>query len=249
MLNEAYIMASIAGSVLNHGGKVLAVDRNKPAAELYKRVKAFAQDVVDVLGVDFEVFGELPEYGTPAIICQNHTSNLDPPINALLPGRHYFATKKLLFQLPVFGPAIKRIGMPMITRADPTKDIQSLDAAADFIIRETKENLSNPAYLVVYPEGTRTKKDENYKMKRFKMGAFRTAEKFGLPIIPIASYGAGNILPSETLSLTPGTVYLKIFDPLLPDIDNLSAEELRDRTFETISSGISELREESGKYK
>jgi 1-acyl-sn-glycerol-3-phosphate acyltransferase len=68
----------------------------------------------------------------------------------------------------------------------------------------------------VYPEGTLTRDPDTWPM-RGKTGAARMALEHGIPVIPMAQWGAQQILPrySKKVSLFPRkTVTMKFGDPV-----------------------------------
>ena len=114
-------------------------------------------------------------------------------------------------------------------------------------IKETElDNGALTPYLVVFPEGTRTK-DKDYKMGEFKRGLFSIAVKHNLPIIPIATYGGLDITPKGAWVFSKGTIYEKVLEPLYPeDYEGVGgikeqSTKLQNDTWKRINDGLSEL--------
>lgn len=212
---------------------------------IFGRAHAFTKRLLRLLHVEIEVSGMENMISKPAIVCQNHTSIMDiPAILNTVKGKSLFCGKFELFKIWVFGKGIEILGMIKVYK-DDKKTWRVLSEAAKNI-KETKlHSGSLTPYLVIFPEGTRTK-EKDYKMSEFKRGLFSIAVKHNLPIIPIASYGGLDITPKGAWIFNSGTIYEKILEPLYPaDYDSLSLKEksvkLQNDTWNRINDGLSEL--------
>ncbi|GAX61510.1 1-acyl-sn-glycerol-3-phosphate acyltransferase [Candidatus Scalindua japonica] len=128
---------------------------------------------------------------------------------------------------------------------DDKKTWKVLSEAAKKIKATNLDNGALTPYLVIFPEGTRTK-DKDYKMNEFKRGLFSIAVKHNLPIIPIATYGGLDITPKGTWSFNKGTIYEKVLEPLYPEnYEGIGVKEksikLQNDTRKRINDGLSEL--------
>lgn len=144
------------------------------------------------------------DYSKPHVFVANHQSYLDIPsvvraVDSLL----YFVAKKELKKIPFLGQYITLSGMIFIDRSNRNKAIESMKNAA-YKVKEGKS-------VFVFPEGTRTKTDN---LLPFKKGAFMLAIDAGVPIVPIAISGTGNIFPATKVEFKPGKAKLKILDPI-----------------------------------
>jgi 1-acyl-sn-glycerol-3-phosphate acyltransferase len=124
----------------------------------------------------------IPRSG-PAIVACNHISYLDPLTNGDAVVRAHrrprFLAKEDLFRIPVVGRALHGAGQIPVSRG--TRDRSSLDLAT--------AALGRGEVIVVYPEGTVTKREDGLPMEG-KTGVVRVALAAGLPIIPMASWGS-----------------------------------------------------------
>ena len=113
----------------------------------------------------------------------NHISYLDPLTNGdavVRAGRRpRFLAKADLFRIPVIGRALRGAGQIPVARG--SRDRSSLDRAV--------AALEDGEVIVVYPEGTVTKRDDGLPMEG-KTGTVRLALRTGAPIIPMASWGS-----------------------------------------------------------
>jgi 1-acyl-sn-glycerol-3-phosphate acyltransferase len=83
-----------------------------------------------------------------------------------------------------------------------------------------KDNLS----LVLFPEGTRS---ETGDVGEFKRGSFTLAIEAGVPVVPVAIQGTGEIHRKGSSRVYPGEVTVIVGTPLSTEaIQNLSKEEL-----------------------
>jgi 1-acyl-sn-glycerol-3-phosphate acyltransferase len=142
--------------------------------------------------------------GKPQIFMANHQSDFDILIVlGHIPGQFRWIAKKELFNIPIFGAAMKNAGYIEIDRHNREKAMKSLDEAA-LRIREGKS-------VMTFPEGTRSR---NGEIKAFKQGTFHLAIKAGAHILPVTIVGSGQIMPKRSLKVTPGRVKLIIDKPI-----------------------------------
>lgn len=164
--------------------------------------------------------GVLPAY--PCVIVANHSSYVDGLLlKAMLPARFSFVIKKEMVKVPVAGLLLRRIGSQFVDRTNR----HSGGSDARRLLRRASEGHS----LVFFPEGTFTGKPG---LARFHLGAFVTAQRAGLPIVPIAIHGARRILRSGSVWPRPGRVELEalpMIDPAAARKGRGSAECLRDQ--------------------
>jgi 1-acyl-sn-glycerol-3-phosphate acyltransferase len=142
----------------------------------------------------------------PVIFMSNHESQLDPPILiAALPLPAVYIAKKELQYVPFIGWAAWIAGVIFIDRGDRERAIRSIHDAA-LQIRGGKN-------VVIFPEGTRTRTGE---MLPFKKGGFALALDAGVPIVPMATVGGFQVLPSGSLRLRPGRYTVLVGEPVHP---------------------------------
>jgi len=141
--------------------------------------------------------------GGAHVFVSNHMSWFDIPSLASQLPRYKFVAKAELFKVPVFGPAIRAIGMVPIERQNRKAAFEAYDAAAEKI----REGNS----VVVFPEGTR---GEDYPIRPFKKGPFVLAIASGAPIIPVLLYGTREVLGRGSFLVRPGTVHVHLLEPI-----------------------------------
>lgn len=187
---------------------------------LWARLLLFISNVkVEVIGKE-NVFNDRPQ-----IFMANHQSNFDIfLVQANLPCHFHWLAKKELFEIPVFGSAMKSAGAIEIDRGNRARAIKSLDKAVQKI-REGKS-------VATFPEGSRSR---DGKIKPFKKGVFYLAIKSGAPIIPISITGSGHIMPKKSLSVHPGKITMIIGKPI--EVKNYSIKS-RDELIAEVRNAI-----------
>jgi 1-acyl-sn-glycerol-3-phosphate acyltransferase len=123
-----------------------------------------------------------------AVIVANHLSHIDPLVighfinNQGRPAR--FLAKASLFDVPLLGPFLRSAGQIPVHR--------ERRAAGDALI-EAVRAIERGEAVLVYPEGTITRDPDQWPMAG-KSGAVRIALRTGAPIIPVAQWGAQELL-------------------------------------------------------
>jgi 1-acyl-sn-glycerol-3-phosphate acyltransferase len=144
--------------------------------------------------------------GQTYVYAANHRSNFDIfVLIAVLPGKFLWVAKKSLFQIPVFGQALSRMGYISVDRTNQASAIRSLNAAT--------ARIKAGASMIVFPEGTRATVGE---LLPFKKGVFIMAQKAGQPIVPVSISGTRFIQARASLRVRPGPVKLVISPPIFP---------------------------------
>lgn len=136
----------------------------------------------------------------PVIFMSNHQSNFDIlALLAAMPRQLHWIAKKELFEIPVFGPSMRRGGYIPLDRGDGRKALQSMDEAAA-TIHQGKS-------VVLFPEGTRT---QDGNLLPFKRGGFILARKAAVPVIPVTINGSGKINPANQIRLYSGAIRITL---------------------------------------
>jgi acyl carrier protein len=170
----------------------------------------------------------LPGPDFPCILVANHASYLDGYVLAAVT-RHPFSfiAKAELRQKPLVGFLLKRIGTLFVERFDRQQGVADARMLAD----KGKSGRS----LLFFPEGTFMRMPG---LLPFKMGAFETAVRLGIPIVPIAIRGTRSILRADSWFPRRGAIVVTIGKPIHPGTDPGGGEKdswaatllLRDKT-------------------
>ncbi|BAH77288.1 lysophospholipid acyltransferase family protein [Solidesulfovibrio magneticus] len=177
----------------------------------------WAKSLVGAAGIRIEADLSALDPGQAYIFMANHQSHMDIPILfAALSGWNFrFLAKESLFQIPVFGPAMRRMGHVAIDRGNRRKAMESIQEAVDLVSRGIG--------LLVFPEGTRSM--DYSKLQDFKTGGMIVALKCQAQVAPLVLEGSGGVLPKHGRRLTPGVVRLRA----LPPFDAAALYTLKER--------------------
>lgn len=148
--------------------------------------------------------GEVLERCRPAVIVANHCSHFDIYAVAKgLPPPVVFAAKASLFRIPILRWVMFGMGMRPLERTGTAKDIQNVAVMSRSFARR--------AVLVFFAEGTRSL---DGRIRPFKKGAIVAALREGVPIVPVAISGSHRVQPADTWKIRPGTITLRILEPV-----------------------------------
>ena len=142
----------------------------------------------------------IPKSG-PVIVCCNHISYFDPLVFAHFLYKNgrapRFLGKASVFRVPIVGFVLHKAGQVPVER-------ETKDAGAALV--HAQAFLEAGHMLGVYPEGTLTR-DANYWPMVAKTGLARLAVMTQAPVIPVAQWGAQEVLPaySKKIKLFPRT--------------------------------------------
>jgi 1-acyl-sn-glycerol-3-phosphate acyltransferase len=171
----------------------------------------------------------LPKAADACIFVSNHASYLDGyALTAALDRNFSFVAKAELKTKSIIHILLKRIGTLFVERFDQKGSIK--DAK-----KLTEIGMTNRS-LFFFPEGTFMRMPG---LLPFRMGAFETAARTGLPIVPIAIRGTRSILRADSWFPRHGSVTVTFGTPVsmeTPAADDQdvwnTALQLRDRTRE-----------------
>lgn len=143
-----------------------------------------------IIKLEIEDAEKLPREGA-YVLAPNHYSEFDPLAVALAVwkmGRApRFMAKESLFRIPVLGWILRRTGMVPVARHSTASSAKQTLAASEELVEHGRG-------VIVYPEGSLTRDPDLWPM-RGKTGAVRLALEGGIPLIPLAQWGAQAVLP------------------------------------------------------
>ena len=141
-----------------------------------------------------------------AVVVANHTSYIDGVVlQAALPAHFAFVIKSEMGRVPVAGLLLRRLGSEFVERFDRHKG--GVDA------RRVLRAAAGGQALAFFPEGTFT---EAVGLGRFHSGAFVTAHRNSLPVVPVAIRGARRVLPPASALPRLGRIEVEILEPIAP---------------------------------
>ncbi|MGN6687587.1 MAG: lysophospholipid acyltransferase family protein [Actinomycetales bacterium] len=181
------------------------------------------------------------------IVCPNHISYVDPLMIALFLHEHgrlvRFLAKSSLWKVPLLKQVLNGTGQIPVVR-------NSAEASGAFA--DALRSLDEGHAVVVYPEATVTRDPRLWPMAG-KTGAARLALTTGCPVLPVAQWGAQDVLEpyGKRLHVRPKhRVVVRVGDPVeLDDLRNrpLDAAVVREATgriLDAITAMLAEIRGE-----
>lgn len=192
-----------------------------------------------IVGIRVVVEGrEHIQHHRATLYCVNHASNVEPPIlfaalRELTPGLKV-VYKAVLHRLPILGRGFDVVGFVPIERENRERATQAIDKGVEAVRAGHS--------LLMFPEGTRSRTGE---LLPFKRGAFVLAIKGGVPVVPMAIYGADRAMRKGSPLIWPTLVRVHLGAPVetaglgLDDRQRL-ADEVRGRVGALLAQAASQ---------
>lgn len=133
--------------------------------------------------------------------------------------------KASLEKIPFVGFACRASRQIFVDRRNPKGMRRSMEAA--------EVQLRSGMSIVVFPEGSRT---ADGQMQRFKRGAFKLAEEFGLPVVPLSIAGSYTVMSRRAKLPRPGRITLTIHKPIEAVDGVVDIERLMQSTYDAIAT-------------
>ena len=174
-------------------------------------------------GIDFVVEGLEHLPATPCVVVANHASYIDAlAIVAALPPDFAFVIKKEMVKVPLAGLLLRRLGSQFVERFNRHKGAS--DARRVLKLAATGQS------LMFFPEGTF---DENRRIGKFLGGAFTTAQRSQMPVVPVAIHGSRDVMPPGGISIYRRPIRVQI-------LGVMEAEDARVKSRELIARAVGE---------
>lgn len=184
---------------------------------IHEGQKRWVESVSQKLKITYEVVGEenVPDASEgPFMIYSNHQGFADIPATLWLMKDHGqlgYVAKEEWRRFKILYEAIEFTRSIFLIRDNPKEAVRALS--------EAKKILSKGFNLIIFPEGTRS---QGHKMGEFKAGAFKFAEKAGVPILPVTIDGSYKLF-EEKGNWQP--CHIKVTAHPLVHIEQMSKEE------------------------
>ncbi len=189
----------------------------------------FARLFFLAIGSPIKVVGAERMPASACVVVANHASYLDGIVlTAALPPNFTFVIKHEMSRFPLAGLLLRRIGSEFVNRAD--------DGHKKQVARRLFKAARTGDALAFFPEGTFTPEPG---LRAFMPGAFRTAWKSRLPLVPIVIHGARAKLPAEQWLPRPGGIAIEVGAPLDPS-EHDSASSLMKATRDALLERLGE---------
>ncbi|MBD1540908.1 1-acyl-sn-glycerol-3-phosphate acyltransferase [Arthrobacter sp. IA7] len=198
-----------------------------------------------IMNKKWEGTDKLPAGGFIAV--PNHCTEIDPLVigHMLYSNKRapHFLAKSGLFKVPVVGAVLHA------TKQIP---VERSTAGANRSLQLAQEVVAEGGAIIIYPEGTLTRDPDLWPMKGHT-GAARLALEAGIPVVPMAHWGAHELFPryAKRFHLFPRkTSRIRIGDPV--DLsrfagrarDKATLAEATDVIMDAVTGLLAELRGE-----
>lgn len=173
----------------------------------HKLAAAGTRAIFILAGVPAEIQGldNVPEGN--AVVVANHASYVDGMLlKGYLPYRFSFVIKGEMRDIPIAHFLLRRSGSKFVER------FESAGSARD--ARKIVKAAQSGDSLAFFPEGTFLKERG---VGRFRAGAFVSAIRGNMPIVPIAISGTRELLPAGRLWPWPVRPRFEVLPPITPD--------------------------------
>ncbi len=188
-----------------------------------------------LLGITIKIKNrDILDRARPCVFVSNHQDNLDIfPGTFSLPSHTVTIGKRSIIFIPFFGIFFWLAGNILIDRKNKKSSFETMDIAA-MAIKNKKIS------VWIMPEGTRSK---GRGVLPFKKGAFVTAIKAQVPIVPIA-------ISTYTKHLKlgkwhAGTILIEVLPPIsTTDLQLSDAGTIKDQAFHLIANSVARLDQE-----
>ena len=189
-----------------------------PTLRIRWRVLQFmSRSLVRLAGIRLMVNGEEnllpPEQG--CVYVANHSSYLDSiVIVGAIPRMFKFVAKAEFLKKPLARLFMRRLGTEFVERFDSHKGVIDAERITDAAHRQES--------LFFFPEGTFSRMPG---LTGFHMGAFLSAARTGMPVIPIAIRGTRSILRADFWFPQRGHIIISVGEAIRPDRFSVAGED------------------------
>ncbi len=199
---------------------------------LYRLVRLWTRIAIAsarvVCGIEYRVIGREHIPTTPTIVLAKHQSSWETFFFLQLLPPQVWLLKRELFRIPFFGWGLAMLRPIAIDRADKLSALRQL-------VQQGRERLARGLWIVIFPEGTRTRPGEVLPYAR---GGALLATKTNTPVLPIA-VNSGLFWPRDTFLKRAGTITVSIGKPIDPK--GMKPEELNQQVQNWIESEMQRL--------
>ena len=209
----------------------LRASRNPDDPRVEPMIRKWSRQCLTVAGVRLEVHGaELVDPTRSYVVVSNHLSGMDIMAHfASVPVPIRFLAKTELFRIPIFGRAMRSIGIVEVDRGAGRSIHEHINTTA-------KAAVDRGLSLIIYPEGTRPR---DGVMKPFKKGAFTIATSMQLPIVPTAIRGSRHVWKPGTAMIRSGHIEVTLMEPIETEgLGPTDVEGLRSKVHGMISGVV-----------
>lgn len=180
-------------------------------------------------GLNYVIEGEenIPSDGAAIIMCKHQSAWETLVLQFVFPPQVWILKRELLW-IPIYGWGLAAMDPIAIDRGSASKALRQ-------IVEQGCKRLEQGLWVVIFPEGTRTRAGEKHK---YQPGGGMLASKSTRPVIPVA-HNSGYFWPRNSLLKWPGTIHM-VIGPLIQS-EGKSAKQITRECEEWIESTVARL--------
>ncbi|MHC8508623.1 MAG: lysophospholipid acyltransferase family protein [Rhodospirillales bacterium] len=180
----------------------------RAGSAFYSRYMRLMLKIFCGVGTRVEGLEKLPP--GPCIIAAKHQAEWDPfALAELLRPESACMMKKELFEIPLWGFYARNAGSVRVDRAAGA-------GAMRHMLRGSEDALKKGLAILLFPEGTRT--EPGQKDVRYLPGVAALYKHLKVPVAPVA-LNTGLFWPRSGRPKRPGTIVVRVLDPIEPGLD------------------------------
>jgi 1-acyl-sn-glycerol-3-phosphate acyltransferase len=182
-----------------------------PRPAIMWAARRLASGTVDLLkvvvGLRYEVRGDLNLLQQPVIVASKHQSAWDTFIFYLVARDPAYVMKKELMSIPVYGWLARKQRMIPIDRSAGAKALRTL-------LHDAQAALADRRQIVIFPQGTRVAPGVKAP---YQAGIAALYARLGCPVVPVA-LNSGCFWPRRSFLKRRGKIVLEILPPIPPGL-------------------------------
>jgi 1-acyl-sn-glycerol-3-phosphate acyltransferase len=160
-----------------------------------------------VIGLTYEVRGDLDLLQQPVIVACKHQSAWDTFIFYLLARDPAYVMKKELMLIPVYGWLARKQRMIPIDRKAGASALRGLLRTSEAVLAERRQ-------IVIFPQGTRVAPGGSAP---YQPGVAALYGRLGCPVVPVA-LNSGCFWPRRSFVKYPGKIVVEVLPPIGPGL-------------------------------
>lgn len=180
-----------------------------------------------VVGLTYEVRGDLSLLQQPVIVACKHQSAWDTFIFYLLARDPAYVMKKELMLIPVYGWLAKKQRMIPIDRKGGAAALRGLLRAAEAALAEGRQ-------IIIFPQGTRVAPGAHAP---YQPGVAALYGRLDCPVVPVA-LNSGCFWPRRSFLKYPGRIVIELLEPIPPGLAKAAFMAELERRIETASTRL-----------
>jgi len=169
----------------------------------------------------------IPDTEAAIIMCKHQSAWETLALQVIFPPQIWVLKRELLW-IPIYGWGLAAMEPIAIDRSSTTRALRK-------IVGQGCERLAQGLWVVIFPEGTRTKASTRQK---YQPGGGMLASKSEYPVIPVA-HNSGYFWPRNSIRKFPGTITM-VIGPAITSAGK-SAKEITRESEEWIESTVQGL--------